>query len=295
MELYSSDDHFTDFGFPFNMIRHDIQKNEVVHTHQHDFYEMVYVFKGKSRHELANHVYELSPGDVFFIEPEVSHSYIGDEHTETIIYNVIFQKSLLQQDLDILCQIPAFTDFFFLAPFLRKSAAFYPHFSIYGHDKDIFESHLIAIMNETNQKKPGYQLIIKTRFIECLVHLSRFHEQILTRKKPDQEHPEWLGTIISFLKQHYDQAFTLEQLSSMCGMSVSSFTTKFKNHTGKTLKEFKHDMQIEYACHHLKETNLKIVDICYHVGFDDLSFFYKVFRKKMKMTPLQYRKKYATY
>lgn len=104
------------------------------------------------------------------------------------------------------------------------------------------------------------------------------------------EQPDWLTGVIKLIKEHPDQSFTLEQIGKLSGMSVSSVTSKFKRHTGKTLKEFQHDIQIQIACRMLIETNLKVIEICQHVGFGDLSFFYKIFKRKCKMPPLQYRK-----
>lgn len=290
MTLYHSGQFFRESSFPFHIERYPIGRNEIIPMHHHDFYELVYVLDGNATHELAGRTYQLQSGDVFVIEPEVYHSYVGSPDGETIVYNVLFQKSLLQQELRLLCRIPAFLDFFYIAPFLRKTAAFSPYLSVSGEAKYTFESHMETLRHEMTRREAGYQLIVKTRLIECLVLLSRQSGKLSEVRRSEQSDSEWLTSITSMLEQHYDKPFTLEQLSKLCGMSVSSFTTKFKQYTGRTLLEFKHDLQIQHACRLLEETERKIIDIGQDVGLDDVSFFYKVFRKKTGMTPSQYRK-----
>jgi AraC-like DNA-binding protein/mannose-6-phosphate isomerase-like protein (cupin superfamily) len=291
MTLYHSGQYFRESSFPFYLDRYTIGQNEIIPMHRHDFVELVYVLEGNALHELAGNRYTLNSGDVFVIEPDVYHSYVGSSERDTIVYNVLFQKSLLRQELRSLCRIPEFLDFFYIAPFLRKTAAFSPYLSLKGEAKLTLESHLQTLQQELKRKESGYQLIVKTRLIECLVVLSRYSGAQDSTANKGRSDSEWLDSITSMLEQHFDKPFTLEQLSKLCGMSVSSFAAKFKQHTGLTLVEYRHDLQIRHACKLLKETDRKIIDIAQESGMEDISFFYKVFRKKTGMTPSQYRKR----
>jgi AraC-like DNA-binding protein len=91
------------------------------------------------------------------------------------------------------------------------------------------------------------------------------------------------------LDEYHDKTFSLETASRMCGMSVATFTMKFKQFTGLTFIEYKHEAQIRHACRLLRQTDLKIMAVAHEAGFDDVGFFHKVFRKKMGMTPSRYR------
>lgn len=282
--------YFTEQAFPFYINRVTIGKGVPVPAHSHDFVELVYVAKGGALHEMSGITYELKPGDVFVIEPDVLHSYRGSERKETVVYNVLFDRELLQREL-LLNEIADFVNFFYLAPFLRKSATFYPYVSLTGPDKAEFDMHIDKMMAEQEAQQPGYRLVIKTRLIESMVLLSRCYNvqaQTASLNRPDGE---WIGSIVRFLQQYFNQPFTLEQLCGMCGMGVSTFTTKFKTFTGKTVIEYIHDLRIEAACRLLAETDKKIVDIAQEVGFEDLSFFYKVFGKKESVPPSKYRKR----
>lgn len=281
---------FEDLSFPFHIERYTIRKGQEIPLHTHDFIELVYVVEGSSVHEMSGMTYELRSGDMFILEPNIYHGYKGSRQKETIVYNLLFKLELLHRELNTLCEIPSFLDFFYIAPFLRKNATFYPHVMLTGHHKAFFESHLDSLFREEHERETGYQLVIKTRFIECLVQLSRFYvahgHQSPTAYYTDEQ---WIASIVSLIEQHYNKPFSLEQLSRLCGMSIPSFTAKFKAYTEKTFVEYKHGIQIREACRLMETTNGKIAEIAQEVGFEDLSFFYRVFRKKMGIPPLQYR------
>lgn len=290
MTMFKGSEYFSEAAFPFHIDKYTIARDQPIPSHTHDFVELVYVLEGSAQHEMAGLTYILHPGDVFVIEPNVYHSFRGASHVDCVVYNVLFERRLLDHELHALREIPAFLDFFYLAPFLRKTgfAAFHPYFKISRHQRPQFEQHLDTLLYESTIKETGYQLIVKTRLIECMVHLSRFFIAKTRTAEPTED--QWIRSITSMLEQYYAQPFTLQQLSRFCGLSISSFTAKFKAHTGKTVIEYKHDLQIREACRLLSDTNRSLLEISQAAGFDDLSFFYRVFRKKHGMTPAQYRR-----
>ncbi|NOU71999.1 AraC family transcriptional regulator [Paenibacillus sp. LMG 31458] len=82
--------------------------------------------------------------------------------------------------------------------------------------------------------------MIKTRFIECLVQISRFYAAHGTPHPTlAYTYEQWIASVISLIEQHYNKPFSLDQLSRLCGMSIPSFTAKFKTYTKKTFVEYK--------------------------------------------------------
>jgi len=290
MFTFQASQYFDDLSFPFHIELYTIQQGQEIPLHTHDFVELVYVVEGCAVHEMSGMTYELRSGDIFILEPNIYHSYKGALHKDTIVYNVLFKLELLHRELNALCEIPSFLDFFYIAPFLRKNATFYPHVTLSGLRKSLFENHLASLHREEKERETGYQLVIKTRFIESLVQLSRYYAAYGNPlPTPAYTDEQWIASVVSLIEQHYNKPFSLDQLSRLCGMSIPSFTAKFKTFTKKTFVEFKHDIQIREACKLMETTSSKIVDIAHAVGFEDLSFFYRVFRKKMGFPPLKYR------
>ncbi|WP_309118526.1 AraC family transcriptional regulator [Paenibacillus sp.] len=281
---------FADASFPFFIQKYTIRRGEVVPTHTHDFLEFVYVAQGGATHDIATQRYSLSTGDVFVLEPETYHSYTGSDAEDTIVYNVLFKKEFLQREFDDLLRMPAIVNSFYLAPFLRKSASFIPHVSLLPGQRTAIETHLSKMSDEFKSQSSGYRLILKSRWIECLVLLNRFYEENGSADESSLGKDEWMRSIVHFVREHYRQPLTLAQLSATCGMSVSSFTAKFKKATGMSFLDYKHSLQIRHACDMLRTTDIKIVYVAYSAGFQDVSFFNRVFRKHTGMSPRHYRR-----
>ncbi|ALS29267.1 AraC family transcriptional regulator [Paenibacillus sp. 32O-W] len=290
METYERKTFFPDEQFPFFISRYTIGIGERIPDHAHQFVELVYVVSGSAIHEMSGHRYELQSGDVFVLEPGAPHSYTGSDTEETVVFNVLFGTELLRDELASLLRMPSFVNFFYLAPFLRKSASFIPHFRLHDHQKLRIVSHLAAMEEEFAMRGDGYQLLIRTRLIECLVWLGRYHRESGMRKREALSDRDWIESIRHLVETHFRQPLSLKEASRLCGMSVSSFTVKFREAAGCSFTEYKHGVQIRHACRLLADTSSKVTDIAFDAGFGDISFFNKVFRKHTGMTPKAYRK-----
>jgi AraC-like DNA-binding protein/quercetin dioxygenase-like cupin family protein len=280
--------HYRDKRFPFHIEHCVIKRNELITSHAHDFVELVFAVSGNADHELAGVTYRLKSGDVFVIEPNVLHSYRGSSDEDTIVYNVLFDPELLRQELNTLLLIPEFAKFFYLLPFIRNGSSFIPFQRLPEGNHAVILHHLETIHSEYDGMLSGWQLMVKTRFIECLVCLSRYLDPAALDVHGVSD-LDWVDSVRHFIDVHYRESITLAQASHMCGISESTFKAKFKSATGRSLLDYKHDVQIREACKLLRDTDRKIVDIAMEVGFSDVSFFNKLFRKHRGITPKQYR------
>ncbi|MBM7564139.1 helix-turn-helix domain-containing protein [Paenibacillus sacheonensis] len=290
MTIFKGDMFFNQNDFPFFIERYIIQKNEYIPSHTHDFIELVFVVEGSALHEMSGNAYQLAAGDVFVVEPNVYHSYTCAPDKDAIVYNVLFDAAFLQREMEVLQQMPSFINFFYLVPFLRKSHSFVPYHPLQPTQKVQIQSHLQTIYEEFKQRREGYQLVIKTRWIECLVWLSRFHQENRdSGLRPSVSDRAWMDSIIHYVDQHYYQPLTLQQLSRLSGMSVSSFTAKFKEAAGMSLLDYKHTVQIRHASTLLLTSDKKVLDIAHETGFGDISFFNRIFRKHTGFSPREFR------
>lgn len=87
-----------------------------------------------------------------------------------------------------------------------------------------------------------------------------------------------------------DAEFRIEELSTLMHMSHSSLYRKCQALTGKTLVEFVRSMRIKKAAMYLNETNYSVADAAYVVGFNDVKYFSKCFRKEFGKSPAKYKK-----
>lgn len=289
MTILSSHEYLPDATFPFTISRYVISANEVISEHSHEFVELVFVESGNALHMLAGQSFSVAPGDVFVIEPSVYHSYQGSGSGPTAVYNVLFSTEFIQNDLRSLMDISSFVDLFYLAPFLRRTQGFVARASLTEAESSRLLRYLADLLNEINEKESGYQLASKTLLIHMLIFLSRCYEKRNQRESRAHRMDPSMATIMAFVRDNYTSPLRVNHISHLFGIGTSTLLTRFKEHTGMTLLQYKHQIQIQEACRLLAETEERITDISQTVGFDDLSFFYRIFRRKMGLSPGKYR------
>lgn len=96
---------------------------------------------------------------------------------------------------------------------------------------------------------------------------------------------------IRYIKGHYREALTLNDLAAEVNVSTYYLSRMFKKETGSNLSEYLNDMRLEAAKGLLSETDLKLYEVGERVGIPDPHYFSRLFKKQIGITPSQYREK----
>lgn len=96
----------------------------------------------------------------------------------------------------------------------------------------------------------------------------------------------------NYIGQHFMAELKLEDLAEMSNMSKSSFSRFFKQHTGRTLSDYIIDIRMGNATRMLVDTNESISEICFKCGYNNMSNFNRIFKRKKGSTPSEFREQY---
>ena len=91
------------------------------------------------------------------------------------------------------------------------------------------------------------------------------------------------------METHYDDSIGLSEVANLVGMSDSAFSHFFKSKTNSTFIDYLNNLRIAKACQLLTETSQTVAEICYECGFNNMSNFIRMFKKKKAYTPNEYR------
>jgi AraC-like DNA-binding protein len=91
------------------------------------------------------------------------------------------------------------------------------------------------------------------------------------------------------MQENIENRITLQDVLDYIGYSQSHFSSLFKKKTGESPIAYFNRLKVEYACKLLKETDLKINQICFKIGIEDSFYFSRLFSKAMGMSPSEYR------
>ena len=98
-----------------------------------------------------------------------------------------------------------------------------------------------------------------------------------------------INKICEYVEENYFERITLSDISAMIGMSESAFSHFFKKKTQRNFIDYLNDIRVGHACQMLVETTNSVSEICYSCGFNNMSNFIRVFKKKKGETPSDYR------
>ena len=253
---------------------------------------LVYVIEGRGEHSYDGKLYPIAKGNVFIVESNVEHGYCAFGGNILKLHTVKFHPEILKDSLEELSKITSFVNFFYAEPFFRKESKSCSKLLLAPNEQIELTILLEQIEEEFKHKYLGYDLMIQTRLKSILIFLSRCYNSI-EKKKMDWviDEGNFINRICQFIKRYHAKQLDLQQISEMCGMSISAFTSKFKESTGLTFIEYRNKIRIDVAKELLEATSLKVISISSEVGFEDLSNFNKTFKKLVGISPGQYRKK----
>ncbi len=258
--------------------------NVSYHEHYHDFVELVYTLRGRCIHKVNGVEYSVKRGDMLFINYNQSHSItgIGDNYYINIMLKPEYINRGVgnQENAFALLNLNGFEDFIKI---LDKSKS---KVSFSGEERDRIEEIISVIKRETEEKKPGFDLAIRSELNLLLIMVFR---------KMSLAIDEGIGGIdeklLFYIHQHSAEKLTLADVAKKCSYNSSYFSRAFKEYTGLTFTAYLKKVRMEKSIKLLESTNMKINNIYEEVGYSDKTKFFAHFRSITGVSPMKYRKK----
>ena len=259
---------------------------EGIQYHFHSEIEIQYVEKGQGYRQIGGVLEKFSSGAVVLIPAHVPHFWVYNvnEGSGTSVgkgYCILFSPDFLTE---VLAKVPE----------MKHEVEFISQI------KDAVEIRGKAAENigrifKSMQRQDGFNRYIS--FLRILKELMDSSETISIKvDHPVSENHRQLSKIrevFNYLDENQDKKITLEDVSSLVNMSVSSFCKFFKKVTGQTFTESLNNMRIKRAeMLLLNNDSMSISEIAYSVGYDSLSHFNHTFLKLKGETPTSYRSKF---
>lgn len=241
--------------------------------HWHLEYELITVLSGSFELSLDAKTFTLNTGDCAWIGDGVVHGGVPDD----CIYEcVVFDLGTLLHDTP-LCSRSA-------TEFLSSENGFTGVFR-----KGTYSASLADKLFETMEKEQrGYEWItvgLMWQLMGTLLFCSADTIELKSRTQINR-----LKNVLTYIRNNYSSQITLEELSQVAKMTPRYFCRAFSKITGKTPIAYLNYYRIETATERLLMTDESITEIGFECGFNDASYFSKMFLKEKGVTPSQYRK-----
>lgn len=283
-EKYQETKQHGDVTFPFDIYICTIPLDfSQVLEHWHEEMEIIYIKKGNGIVTVDLTPYEVSAGSIVLVQPGQLHSIATVNHARMEYENIIFSPNLLfPKQLDICSRD-------FLLPLFSGKILVPTHFHPeVPHYTEI--ANVLKACDLLGQDKPqGYHFAIKSQLFMLFFLLDNScrltgpitqNNKSLERMKP----------VLKYVEHHYGEKITIEQIAETAACSPSHFMRIFKETFDCSFVEYLNDYRLTMAARLLNRSDLTILAVATSVGFDNLSYFNRCFKKKYGVTPGNFRK-----
>ena len=256
--------------------------------HIHPECELNYIENAKGAQRIVgDSIEEIDEEELVLVtNPKLEHAWMDHHKTSQNIHEITiqFHSDLLTEAFLNKNQMISIQQLFRRAEkgvvFSRETIAkVRPLLKILTCENDSFYSliKLLVILHELSLDKGMREL-----------STGQFAANIVSKEHNDTR----LNKVVDYLNQHFSEVIRLSDVAEMMNMSEASFCRFIKQHTSKSFIDFLTDIRLGAASRALIDSSLSIAEIGYDCGFNNLSNFNRIFKKKKGLTPREFRDNY---
>ncbi len=287
----------------------------IFYLHWHREFEFLVLTKGNIIFTIEEREYELHVGDCVFVNSNLLHSAKTVDGHACSFFAIVFSYEVLEADIHSAFAKkyirPVLSGKYLLAEYIQEDTVFkgaaltlgqkgikeideFPmRFENAGFSLFSWQQEVIFLLSQISRcpehELEPYELLVKSSLL-AIWNLMYHHG----RKNPgnqneDSRVSERLAPVVKYMKENYAYEVTLAELAQLIPMSEGQFCRIFKQYMKMSPMQYLMRYRILQSCHLLQETDKKIGEIANLTGFNNISYFNKVFLKTIGCTPKEYR------
>lgn len=264
---------------PVALPPHGVYVWETRHDHgfrmapeHHPFAELFYVLDGSGTFVVNDTRHPCGPGDVVVVPPRAVHVIEDGPHPLTLS-GIGVGAALLAHDPDIFARVPA-------GRFPASQAV-----------STQVRSGLRRLLFEQTESKPCGRSLMVGLTLQLVTALARGMDGAAADKgRPAASpHLDAVRRFVADLAQRFYEPAGIDRAAAEVGVSRRGFTRLFRQVTGCTYAKYLERVRVEYARRLLKDTGRSVTTIAFECGYEDLSSFYRAFRRQTGEPPQRWR------
>ncbi len=286
IQQYENKQHGTEL-LPYDIYGTKIPEYYTVYpVHWHEEMEIVVAVSGSCLYNVDFKQYEVKEGDILIIPPASLHSFERQGEESFIGFVILFHAAMINNNTLDICSAkyitPIFNNEMYLPCFIPSDSEH--NQPLHAIIREILKSHF--------EKNEGYELLMKISLMKFIYYFIGNHlwlkgEQRISTDRSTLQ----MKKIIHYIEEHYNEKITLETLADHAGLSQYHLAHTFKKCTGQSPIEFINHYRLSMAAARLIETDEQIIEIAIDTGFNNISYFNRIFKKRFGVTPKEYRNK----
>lgn len=272
--------------FPVAVYLDDVS-HKYVNWHWHEEFEIGFVTEGSVVLGCGNRKYQMECGDIFFINSNVLHSmHKNNTSKQAVFKSIAFHSSIISESINSIFYIK------YLLPILSNGNF---RECIITKDSNSYQSMLdilSKVWNLVYSEDSDYEIKVRNELSTLFCILNRFQKNIKETNSPKM--PNYLlekrvQVLLDYIHTHYKDKITIEELAKTASISKTEVLRCFKSIIGLSPINYLNSYRLQKAAQLLINTENNIQEIATDCGFDDNSYFSKLFKKNYHVTPHSFR------
>lgn len=252
-----------------------------VHIHYND-YEVYYLLEGERCYFIGTKIYHLKQGSLVFVRRNVIHktALSREAHHDRILLEI--SRSYLES-------VFAITGELTLHDFFQDDCII---LSLESEEQNFITELLLALGRELGTKNSGFRLLAKSLVAELFIYAKRMENKTnpsASSRTDDPRHRQ-IEQIACYIAENCCSPLSLNSIAEQFYMNKCYLSRIFKEITGFTVNGYLHARRIQKARSLLIQNSMNISEVSEAAGYENLTYFERVFKKHTGMSPLEYRR-----
>lgn len=260
---------------------------QAVPVHWHDEVELLVIKKGSGFVMVDMETRKAEEGTIVILSPGQLHAVSQNADTPMEYESILFPAKMLAFSPADTCMEE------YLIPFQNGEICFSPWIDGTEAYHQTMKSYIAGIDSLCEKKPVAYQMGVRG-FLCQFFALLFAHSK---RKNPDRAKRavvERMKRILEKVESSYSDNLTIQEMADLVGVSQPHFMKYFKQTMGIPFVQYLNEYRLLMAGRFLLVSEEEVLTIAMAAGFDNISYFNRIFKKRFKMTPGEYRKRHLT-
>lgn len=256
---------------------------DMVSNHFHNEYEIYYLLSGERYYFIKDRVYHIKKGSLVFIRPSEIHKTSTVSQASHERFLIYLKRNFFEENQLVLGGLSQ-------SELLEAS---FGVIDLNNEEQRYIEALFFFMLQEIEIRSEKYEVLLQAKLAELLVFILRKEEGGIEKNKPKTAQTskyKKVHEVASFINSHYAECGTLDEMAQKFFISKFYLCRIFKEVTGVTINEYINVTKIKQAKILLEQSHLNITQVAEAVGYDHLTYFEKVFKTYLNITPLKYKK-----
>lgn len=250
--------------------------------HTHDYVEVIYMCQGETTHVVNGNRIQLKQGELLFLNQSATHEVCRAGEQDIAVNFIVlpaFFASILPTIGEEETPLRRFLADCLCTP---GGGAEYLHFRVSGviPIQNLLENLVLTLLQDTPNKRKMSQMTMALLFMQLTGHT----ETLVT----DGQEEEAVLQVLRYVETNYSSG-SLTEAAELLHYDLSWLSREIKRKTGKTYTQLVQEKRLAQAAFLLRSTHRNVADISAAVGYENVSFFHRLFAAAYGQSPKHYR------